>query len=102
MWQCQALSPKLNRINRTNPDLANRIDGQMGFLIKEDLPKLIAFNRFEPVLIRCGNGRFTCPAQDVTHFMNCLEFGIKMAKQVYGDEFNESTDYVRDVQLPVN
>jgi hypothetical protein len=102
MWQCQAISGKLNRIKASNPDLANRIDGQMGFLTKDDLPKLIEFNRFESVLVRCGAGRFTCPAQDVQHFMNCLEFGMKLCKENTGNEFNESTDYVRDVSLPVS
>jgi hypothetical protein len=102
MWQCQELSGKLNRIKASNPELAKKIDGQMAFLTIDDLPKLIEFNRFEPVLIRCGAGRFTCPAQDVKHFMDCLEFGMKMAKQVYGDEFNEATDYVRDIQLPIS
>jgi hypothetical protein len=101
MWQCQALAGKLNRIKASNPELAKKIDGQMAFLTVDDLPKLIAINRFEPVLVRCGAGRFTCPAQDVQHFMDCLEFGMKLCKEVNGDEFNESTDYVRDVSLPV-
>jgi hypothetical protein len=101
MWQCQALAVKLNRIKASNPELAKKIDGQMAFLTVDDLPNLIAFNRFEPVLVRCGAGRFTCPAQDVQHFMDCLEFGMKLCKEKTGDEFNEKTDYVRDVQLPI-
>jgi len=40
------------------------------------------------ILVRCGRGRFTCPAKDVLHF-------IKIIK-------NEGTDYVRDVSIPVS
>lgn len=102
MWQCQALSPKLNRINRTNPDLAKRIDGQMGYLVKDDLVELTKVDRFTQVLLRCGRGRYTCPVQDAQNLIDCLEFGMKMAKEATGQELSPVTDYVRDISLPEN
>ena len=56
-----------------------------GFLGKEDIPKVVAENRLEPCLVRCGGGRFTCPAQDVQHFVDIITA--------------EGSDYVRDVCL---
>ncbi len=43
--------------------------------------------RLELLLVRCGAGRFLAPAQDVAHFIACVEAG---------------NDYVRDVSIPVN
>lgn len=39
---------------------------------EEQLDQLIAESRFHPCLVRCGNGRFTCPAQDVRHFTDII------------------------------
>ena len=56
----------------------------MGFLTtKEDLPRLVAEDRMQPVLVRCGAGRFVCPAQDVQHFVDIIT--------------KENRDYVRDL-----
>jgi hypothetical protein len=57
-----------------------------GFIRADQMPTLIALDRLHPCLVRCGNGRFTCGAQDVAHFIRCVEAG---------------GDYVRDVSLPV-
>jgi len=60
-----------------------------GFITSpEDLQKIVAQNRFKMLLIRCGNGRFLCPAQDVQHFVDIIN--------------KEGTDYVRDISLPAN
>lgn len=58
----------------------------MGFLTSfEDQKKLIAEDRLQPVLVRCGGGRFSCPVQDVEHFANIIS--------------EEGSDYVRDVSV---
>jgi hypothetical protein len=57
-----------------------------GFLTNENLDKLVELNRLNPVLVRCGNGRFTCAAQDVRHFTDIIK--------------REGSDYVRDVSIP--
>ncbi len=57
-----------------------------GFMREADVEELTKIARLHPVLVRCGNGRFTCPAQNVIHFIAAIEAGGK--------------DYVRDVSLP--
>ena len=55
----------------------------MGFITSaEDLEKLIAEDRLQPVMVRCGSGRFVCPAQDVKHFTAIIN--------------KDGSDYVRD------
>lgn len=57
----------------------------MGFITNDsDLDKLIAEDRLQPVLVRCGMGRFVCPAQDVKHFTGMV---------------SKSDDYVRDMSV---
>jgi len=55
------------------------------FIKDTDLPEIIKENRLQQVLVRCGNGRFICSAQDVTHFVSIIE--------------KEKSDYIRDVSL---
>jgi hypothetical protein len=58
----------------------------MGFLAnREDQEKLIAEDRLQPVLVRCGGGRFSCPVQDLQHFIDIIT--------------REDSDYVRDVSV---
>jgi len=57
-----------------------------GFIAEEQVPAIIAYNRLELLLVRCGGGRFMCPAQDVKHFISIIEA--------------DGRDYVRDVSLP--
>jgi len=58
-----------------------------GFITgKERLQEIIEYNRLFPLLVRCGGGRFTCPAQDVEHFIEIIT--------------REDSDYVRDVSIP--
>ncbi len=56
-----------------------------GFLTAAELADIVGFDRLRPVVVRCGQGRFRCAAQDARHFMRCVEAG---------------GDYVRDVCLP--
>jgi len=55
------------------------------FIKEADLPGIIQENRLQMVLVRCGNGRFICPAQDVAHFIAIIE--------------KEKSDFVRDASL---
>jgi len=56
-----------------------------GFLNEPQLKQLANLDRLHPVLVRCGGGRFTCPAQDAAHFIACVA---------------GHGDYVRDVSVP--
>ena len=63
-----------------------------GFLNSERDLEILAQDqdtRLLNVLIRCGGGRFTCPAQDAEHFITLV---------VSGNDAGQ-TDYVRDVGL---
>lgn len=59
-----------------------------GFLSEAQVERLAAdpATRMTPVLVRCGNGRFTCPAQNVAHFVGIIEN-------------SNGEDHVRDVSL---
>ncbi len=58
----------------------------MGFITcKEDEEKLLAENRLQMVLVRCGGGRFACPIQDLNHFISIIN--------------SSGSDYVRDVSV---
>ena len=61
-----------------------------GFLTEGDLEVLRRDERARlwPILVRCGGGRFTCPAQDVNHFVGIIR-----------ESNEERGDYVRDVSL---
>ena len=57
-----------------------------GFLRDVDIDQLAQQDRLRQVLVRCGNGRFVCAAQDVKHFIGIIK--------------RDGQDYVRDVSLP--
>lgn len=59
-----------------------------GFLTETDLKFIVEQDRLRLILVRCGNGRFLCPAQDVAHFIGIIE--------------RDGQDYVRDVSLPTS
>jgi hypothetical protein len=63
---------------------------RMGFLSASDVAALAADGRtrLTKVLVRCGNGRFTCSAQDVAWFVGIITASGK--------------EHVRDVSLPVS
>jgi hypothetical protein len=70
-------------------DVIERIRSQkLGFIQDVDLPLIIAHNPSQPLLVRCGGGRFLCAADQVEHFMGIIT--------------REKTDYVRDVSLPAS
>jgi len=76
----------LAKIHARFPDRADKIRRQGGFVLKEDLPDIIATDRLMLLLVRCGNGRFMTPADQLDHFMKIVE--------------TSKLDYVRDVSLP--
>lgn len=59
---------------------------QFGFIAsKEDEEKLIAEDRFTPILVRCGGGRFRCAVQDLAHWVEVIN-----ASKI---------DYIRDASV---
>lgn len=58
------------------------------FYTSDDVARIAAnpATRLKPLLVRCGGGRFTAPAQDVAHFIELIEA--------------TGRDYVRDVSEP--
>jgi len=56
-----------------------------GFIQSSDVPHLKELNRLLPMLVRCGGGRFSCPVQDVEHFVEVVDAS--------------RDDYVRDVSI---
>jgi hypothetical protein len=59
---------------------------QAGFLTDADIEFIGKFAPHHPILVRCGYGRFTCPAQDAAHFIAIIT--------------KEGHDYVRDISFP--
>jgi len=57
-----------------------------GFMTMEQVDRLKSLDRLRLVLVRCGNGRLMCPAQDARHWIEVIT--------------NDKTDYVRDISLP--
>ncbi len=58
---------------------------RFGFVTESEVPTLIAEDRLMLLLVRCGGGRFICPAQDVQHFIDIIK--------------RDGKDYVRDVSI---
>lgn len=69
------------------PHRQHLLNTSMGFLTdkEKDLALLIQEDRLQSVLVRCGGGRFACPAQDVEHFIDIISL--------------EQSDYVRDISV---
>jgi len=66
--------------------LADRLSNDHGFLRDADLTELARLDRLRLVLVRCGECRFTCAAQDALHLIDIIRA--------------DGRDYVRDVSLP--
>jgi hypothetical protein len=81
----------VEKIRSVNPALAQKIE-QQGYCLRDtDVPEVQKVDRLMLVLVRCGCGRFLCPAQDLQHFIAIIEQHAK-------DHPNEG-DYIRDVSL---
>lgn len=61
---------------------------RLGFITENELPEVVKENRLQEILVRCGNGRFIAPAQDVKHFIDIIE--------------RDKQDYIRDVSILSN
>ncbi len=69
-----------------------------GFLSATDLKIVAQHDRLRLILVRCGNGRFLAPAQDVEHFVNIIERDYEMTK---GSTALDA-DYIRDYSFPTS
>jgi len=87
------------RIQAANPELAAKIKAYGYFIEDTMIPELLKIDRLLQVLVRCGNGRFVCAVQDVSHFIQIIEEHSKLKTKETGVQFQG--DYVRDVSLPV-
>jgi hypothetical protein len=81
-------SQALGRIREHLPRTAEKVFDQGGFLTADEVRLIAPINalRLMLLLVRCGNGRFLCPAQDVEHFVAIVTA--------------DGRDYVRDVSIP--
>lgn len=86
------------KVHRVNPTLAAKIVGQATFLDENDIKEVEKIDRMMLVLVRCGNGRFLCPVQDVQHFISIIEEHSKLKEEKEGKPFQG--DYIRDVSFP--
>ena len=68
--------------------LLKKIDANGGFLNETDISDLAELDRLRMVLVRCNNGRFLCPAQNVAWFSDLLE--------------STGKEWVRDMSLPTS
>ena len=66
-------------------ELLDVIKAERGMMTAQQLSRLGELDGMRPVLVRCGGGRFTCPAQDTMHFIAIIEM--------------HAGDYIRDVSL---
>lgn len=86
---------RLERIAASDSALAETIRRRHGFIGSAEIDRLIAIDRLMPVLVRCGGGRFTCPVQDVRHFMEIIRVAAENSSH-----WSETDEYVRDVSIP--
>ena len=68
--------------------LSDRLRNHHGYFSNADLAELARLEGLRQVLVRCGNCRFTCAAQDALHFIDIIRA--------------DNRDYVRDVSLPAS
>jgi hypothetical protein len=91
------MAKRFEIVRQKAPELARTIEARHYFITKEEVDALTTIDRLLPVLVRCGNGRFTCPIQDLNHFIGIIEAHYNAATFVPG---RSSGDYVRDVSIP--
>lgn len=88
------------RIKRANPMLADAICAQHGVVLPEQTRQIISIDRQMLLLVRCNNGRFLAPAQDVLHFVNIINEHSAVACAIERSELPKNGDWVRDISLP--
>lgn len=90
----------IDQIRKFSPEIARRIMNDGGFLRSTDVVTLATADNTKNimVLVRCNNGRFTTPMQNVMHFTKMIEQHHQMMK-ASGQEPLMVSDYVRDISL---
>ena len=86
-FQCTYTKPVLEAIAAKNPELAVKIDNECSFVKAEDVAGIIAVDPSINVLVRCGNGRFTCTIFSLKWHLEAIRNG------------KSRFDYVRDVSI---
>lgn len=89
-----SLDRRFEIVRQKSPALARTIEARHGFITKDEVQPLIDIDRFLPVLVRCGNGRFTTAVQSLEWFIGIIEEHSRLKS-------NEGRcDYIRDVCIP--
>ena len=88
------MAKRFEIVRQKAPELARTIEARHYFITKEEVDALTTIDRLLPVLVRCGNGRFTCPIQDLNHFIGIIE------THHFHGPVGPGSDYVRDVSIP--
>lgn len=74
---------KIDMAGWTGEDVKKHVKAtRYGFITQPEL-KIVANDnrtRLELILVRCGGGRFMCPAQDVKHFLEIIEQHNRLIK----------------------
>lgn len=88
----------VQKVAAVNPALADKIAKQATFLDENDIKAVEKIDRMMLVLVRCGNGRFLCPVQDVNHFIGIIEEHAELKEKATGQPLQG--DHIRDVSFP--
>ncbi len=72
-------------IEKANSALATTIKTQGGFVNMTQVGEIEKIDRFFPVLVRTGCGRFSCSAQYVSHYVHLID--------------SSPSDHVRDLSV---
>lgn len=86
LWKSLIASGVFEEIVQPLTQVLERAKGNSGFLTMADLRVIAKEDRLKLILVRCGNGRFLAPAQDVQNFIDIIT--------------RDGKDYVRDISLP--
>jgi len=85
-----------------NPELYAKLNEQLGYIKDDDVEPLTKINRMMMVMVICGNGRFICPIQCLTHFLTIIEEHSTLKAEKTGQQEVMCGDYVRNVSFPAN
>lgn len=97
------LGRTLAKIAAVNVPLAKKIDENGGFLTSEEVDPLVLVDPSFTVLVRTGQGRFTCRADELKGKLAEIEAKYQEVERTKGSPaVMHGADYVRDVSLPVD
>lgn len=90
----------LQTITKSNPQLAQEIQKNYGFITESQISELEAIDRFMLVMVRCNNGRFVCPIQDLKHFKQIIQEHYRFLQEKSQEPgWMHGGDWVRDVSV---